>query len=232
MNAQLGAISDLSSSNFSPIRTEICPIISQTNPPRPNSKIVWSVRFCWESSAVWQSAGMYHSELLQEKSFLETGESWRKANCAVLGKHHSWWAELKEHQCSLFPPELGRDTSMRERERERGTELTWSDVSASTSFTAPQQGCSIAQKSADDLKKNKQNKKKNANKQKWNKKNKTKKKMRAKTERNTQQGPRTNGFLRSMHRGKQKKYLPKISLTESIKSAMYFHGALSNAERL
>lgn len=118
MNAQLGAISDLSSSNFSPIRTEICPIISQTNPPRPDSKIVWTVRFCWESSAVWQAAGMYHSELLQEKSFLETGESWRKANCAVLGKHHSRWAELKEHQCSLFPPELGRDTSMREREGE------------------------------------------------------------------------------------------------------------------
>lgn len=183
MHEKLGAISDLSSSNFSPIRTEICPIISQTNPPRPNSKIVWSVRFCWESSAVWQAAGMYHSELLQEKSFLETGESWRKANCAVLGKHHSWWAELKEHQCSLFPPELGRDTSMRERERGRGEPSRLDQMfSASTSFTAPQQGCSIAQKSADDLKK------KNANKQKWNKK-KTKQKNESKNRKKHTTGP-------------------------------------------
>lgn len=228
MNAQLGAISDLSSSNFSPIRTEICPIISQTNPPRPNSKIVWTVRFCWESSAVWQAAGMYHSELLQEKVFLRRGkvEEKRTVQCWESITHDG--LNSKSTSVPFSPLSLA---VILQWERERGTELTWSDVSASTSFTAPQQGCSIAQKIADDLKKNKQNKKK-CEQTKMKQKKTKQKKWEQKTERNTQQGPRTNGFLRSMHRGKQKKYLPKISLTESIKSAMYFHGALSNAESL
>lgn len=172
MNAQLGAISDLSSSSFSPIRTEICPIISQTNPPRPDSKIVWSVRFCWESSAVWQSAGMYHSELLQEKVFLRRGkvEEKRTVQCWESITHDG--LNSKSASVPFSPLSLA---VILQWERERGTELTWSDVSASTSFTAPQQGCSIAQKSADDLKKKTNKTKKMRTNKNETKKNKTKK---------------------------------------------------------